>query len=413
MPQGREVIEEHFGVERFLQQWNELFDERVAGAEASHVVPGPMTAQTASIAINAMSVGGEMTGIGHHARNLVNALATTDADDRYLVLTSADDLVPADGRFRRRSADATGPMWEQLQLPELLADCGADLYHNPAFGLPVVKSCPSVATVHDCIPRLFPEYAPPWLRDFFQRWAPTWMRQADHIICVSEHTRRDITHLYGTDPERISVVYQCADDAYRPVTDEARLARVRARYGIDRPYVLCVGRVELRKNVVGLLRAFEALQSSYGDDLLLVLAGPRADDAHDPTGKLPAEGKQGATIVTGYVPTEDLAALYSGGEVFCYPSFYEGFGIPVLEAMQCGAPVVTSRVSSLPEVGGDAPLYVNPYDPGHIAHALRRVLEDERLRAEMRRRGLARAEQFSLRRFGAGTAEAYQRALAS
>ena len=206
---GREVVCEHFPLDRFVEQWNALFAERVEGAAGRRWFrPGAPPASrpdTPRIAINAMSVGGEMTGIGHHTKSLLRALATTGAQQQYLLLTGGEGVAPADERFRRW-AQAEGPAWEQLELPELLAEGGVDLYHNPAFGLPVVKRCPYVATVHDCIPRLFPEYAPAWLREFFQDWAPPWLRLADRIICVSEHTRHDVIHLYGVDPERISVV---------------------------------------------------------------------------------------------------------------------------------------------------------------------------------------------------------------
>ncbi len=408
---GRETVREHFGIDRFVAEWNELLQERAHGGSrrSARTPAAGSPSEPAAIFINAMSVGGEMTGIGHHARNLVRALGTTDAEQRYLLLTSSSDLTPDDDpRFRQVVPEPVGDDWEQFTLPELLAERAADVYHNPAFGLPVVKSCGYVCTVHDCIPRLFPEYAPAWLRDFFEHWAPTWMRLADHIICVSEHTRRDIIHLYGVHPARTSVVHQCADDIYRPVLDTLILQDTWARCGIDRPYILCVGRVELRKNVAGMMQAFEVLRHRWGDELLLVFAGPRDDDAHDPGGVLPPPGRHGNILVTGYLSSEDLAALYSGCEVFCFPSFYEGFGIPVLEAMQCGAPVVTSRVSSLPEVGGDAPLYASPYDAEEIAHRISAVLSDRQLRQDMSARGIERARHFSLERFGRETASVYE-----
>jgi len=171
--------------------------------------------------------------------------------------------------------------------------------------------------------------------------------------------------------------------------------------------------VELRKNVAGLLRAFEAVRAEHGDDLLLVFAGPRDADAYDPDGALPHRGRHGNVLVTGYVPSQDLAALYTGCEVFCFPSFYEGFGIPVLEAMRCGAPVVTSRVSSLPEVAGEAALYANPYDPDDIADKLLQVLTDSELREQMRQRGFAQAQRFSLQRCGEQTAAVYEKLAAA
>ena len=238
---GRSVVQEHFGIQRFLREWNDLFAERVRDAtRRPHLMSSGDSDSPPSVAINAMSVGGEMTGIGHYTRNLVNALATTDARQRYLLLTGGR-AAPRDSRFSDWNVDAPGAMWEQFELPELLAERSVDLYHNPAFGLPVVKTSRYVATVHDCIPRLFPQYAPAWLQEFFRHWAPTWMRLADHIICVSKHTKHDIMHLYGVDPDRVSVVHQCADPTYRPVIDVGRLAEVRARYG-NRPAVCAFGR---------------------------------------------------------------------------------------------------------------------------------------------------------------------------
>jgi glycosyltransferase involved in cell wall biosynthesis len=275
----------------------------------------------------------------------------------------------------------------------------------------VVKPCAYVATVHDCIPRLFPEYAPSWLADFFARQALTWLRLADHLICVSRHTAHDLQHLYGLPPERMTVVYQSVAEQLQPVADSARVGRVQGKFGIDGPYVLTVGRVELRKNARGLRQALEVLRAEF-PGLLLVWAGPREADAYDPEGILPVAGRQGPVVVTGYVTEAELAALYTGAAVFCFPSFYEGFGRPVLEAMQCGAPVVTSRVSSLPEVGGEACLYVSPQDPEEIAAALRRVLTDGALRAELVAAGRQRAAEFTAARQGRETWAVYERVLA-
>jgi glycosyltransferase involved in cell wall biosynthesis len=352
-----------------------------------------------------------MTGIGHHAANLLSALATTHSDVQYTALCAeaTADRPWASSNVRSLPVRVTGPLWEQLELPTLLQEHEIDVYHNPAFGLPVVKTTRLVCTVHDCIPRLFPQYAPGWLRDFFEHWAPSWLRLADHIICVSEHTRHDITHLYGIDPAKTTVIYQTANAALGPVEPSERVEAVKRRLGIDAPYVLCVGRVELRKNVAGMLEAFRLLRSRSAAPLMLVLAGPRDDDAYDPQGILPPVGRSGDVLVTGYVSSEDLAALYSGCEVFCFPSFYEGFGIPIVEAMQCGAPVVTSRVSSMPEIGGSAGRYVDPYDPQSIAETIAHVMADRDLRDQMVAAGLHRARDFSPGRFAAETEAAYRR----
>ncbi|MEN6344189.1 MAG: glycosyltransferase family 1 protein [Armatimonadia bacterium] len=363
------------------------------------------------IVINACSVTGAATGIGNYTRNLVSALSQTAGQQQYIALRShrGEGSESQGGQLREHVVDTRAPLWEQLQLPNLLHDLKAQVYHNPAFGLPVVRTVPQVCTVHDCIPRLFPEYAPPWLRHFFEHWAPVWLRGADHIICASAHTRHDVEHLYGITPSRLSVVHQAADGAYQPVRDPARLEALMVRYGIDAPYVLYVGRIELRKNVAGLLAAFREVRKRVARPLMLVMAGPSEPGTYDPEGVLPPEGRSGDVLVTGYVPTSDLVSLYSGCAVFCLPSFYEGFGIPVLEAMQCGAPVVTSRVSSLPEVGGNACLYVDPYDSVSIADGLECVLGDDVARECMREAGLERSREFSLDRFALQTAAVYQR----
>lgn len=353
-----------------------------------------------------------MSGIGHYTLCLLRALLQCREREALSLVGDGHlaTLVSAE-RGDRVLAPASPPgLWEQLQLPELLADEGVDLYHNPAFGLPLLRACRYVATVHDCIPRLFPELASPALCRFFEQWAPAWLQRADHLICASEHTKRDVTHLYGVPPEMMSVVYQAAGEVFRPAPPQAVL-NARKRYGLDRPYLLVVGRVELRKNIEGVLQAFSRLRSTDLPPHLLVLAGPRDADAHDPHGLLPPEGRHGDVVVTGYVPDAELAALYSGASLFCFPSFYEGFGRPVLEAMACGAPVVASRTSSIPEVGGEACLYINPYDHEDLARQAYRVLSDGALRARLSAAGQARAAAFTLERMGRDTLGVYHRLL--
>ncbi|MEN6642402.1 MAG: glycosyltransferase family 1 protein [Armatimonadia bacterium] len=366
------------------------------------------------IVLNAGSIGNTgMSGIGHYTAALTRGLSRCRTTESFTLVGDPEALRPlmSLSNYDRAFLPIPGAdLWEQLELPELLLAEGADVYHSPAFGLPLIKSCRYVATVHDCIPRLFPELASPWLCRFFQQWAPLWLERADHVICDSQHTCRDLTHFYGLPPEKMTVVYQAVNEVFQPAAPEAIIA-VRKRYGLDRPYVLVVGRVELRKNVAGMLRAFQLLRETDIDRPLLVLAGPRDADVHDPEGILPPDGRHGEIVVTGYVPDAELAALYSGASAFCFPSFYEGFGRPVLEAMSCGVPVVASRTSSVPEVGGDACLYVNPYDAEDIAQALYRVLTQDDLRRALVTAGLARAADFTLERMGRDTMAVYHQVM--
>jgi glycosyltransferase involved in cell wall biosynthesis len=347
------------------------------------------------VLINALAAGSQWTGIGQYVTWLVGALGGCAHPADLFVLTPREGQVPVPAGFHRLFAHPSTPLWEQLSLPALLEDHHIDVYHNPAFGLPVVKPCALVCTVHDCIPRLFPDLVTPRLRDFFARWAETWVQLADHLICVSEHTKHDFVHLYGADPERCTVIYQDVPPCFRPLEDRSPVEAVKAKFGLNKPYILFVGRVELRKNVPRLIEAFRRLQQEEGERWLLVLAGPKDPDAQDPHRELPNVGRHGDAVVTGFVSDEDLVALYNGAEVLCFPSLYEGFGRPVLEAMRCGTPVITSRVSSLPEVGGDAPQYVNPYVAGEIAVALAEVLTVEELSGHMGIQGTKQASMFS------------------
>ena len=412
---GRELVRQHFGLGPFLNAWDCLMREQARSPRGAISIPARIAASAPPrglrIAINALSAAGTPTGIGHYSATLCNSIAELDVDHEFLLIRGpGESLLKSDPRVREVVIEHPDPMWEQLQLPPLLEELEVDVYHNPAFGLPLVKTCALVCTVHDCIPRLFPEYSPPWLEGFFRRWAPLWTSLADKIVTDSMHTSHDLLHLYGVPGGKSQVVYQAADPALQRVANGKLVAAVLRRYGIDKPYLLCVGRVELRKNVAGLLQAFRLLRERLGDGLALVFAGPKDADAYDPDGVLPSQGRSGDVIVTGYVPTEDLAALYTGAEVFCFPSFYEGFGRPVLEAMQCGAPVVTSPISSLPEVGGEAAVYANPYDPAALARTVETVLTDTRLRDDLRARGYARAAEFTPERAAKDMISVYEQA---
>jgi glycosyltransferase involved in cell wall biosynthesis len=363
---------------------------------------------TLHIAINALAGNSQWTGIGQYTTSLVDAISRTDSPHRFHLLSSSP-RAPGSANTQVLLADPRSPAWEQLQLPTLLADHHIEVYHNPAFGLPIVKPCPCVCTVHDCIPRLFPDLVTPALREFFAQSALAWVRLADHLICVSEHTKHDFIHLYGADPKRCTVIYQRVPDYFRPLEDETLVTAVKAKYGIDKPYLLCVGRVELRKNIPRLVYAFQRLLAQEGPHWQLVLAGPKDADAQDPAHELPAVGKVGEVIVTGFVPDEDLVPLYNGALALCFPSLYEGFGRPVLEAMQSGTPVLTSRVSSLPEIGGEAALYVNPYDLDDLTEALMRVIADPGLRAELREKGLDQAQRLTQNDYGQQLVKVYEK----
>ncbi len=280
--------------------------------------------------------------------------------------------------------------WEMLRRPP-------DLLFVPAHVLPLVHPRRSVVTIHDLGFLSHPE-AHTRGQNLYLRWSTRHnARAAAHILADSEATRRDLVRHYRTPPEKITVVYPGRDESLAPVTDPAALAAVRRRYGLTGPYLLYVGTLHPRKNLLRLLRAFHRLRPA-ARNLQLVLAGKKGWLYDEIFAQVRDLGLGDRVLFPGYVPAEDLPALLGGATAFVYPSLYEGFGFPVLEAMACGTPVVCSNVSSLPEVAGDAALLVDPLDVEALASALARVVDDEGLRRELRARGFEQVRRFSWRR---------------
>ena len=295
--------------------------------------------------------------------------------------------------------------------------------------MPYWPGIPSLLTVYDLIPVRYPAYSSPRAR-FFIRWMTRLaLRAARHVIAISEFTRRDFMAEFGLRPEQITAIPLAADPAFQPQPPEA-IAAVRARYDLPERFVLYLGSNKPHKNLTRLVEAWQMADGRWQmANCKLVIAGawderyPEARELADSSGantstkngQLPASSFQ-LPIWLGPVPEADLPALYSAATAFVFPSLYEGFGLPVLEAMACGTPVICSNTSSLPEVAGDpsagsgpsAALLVDPLDTAALADALRLVLTDDGLRAELRRRGLARAARFTWQQTAAATLAIYR-----
>jgi glycosyltransferase involved in cell wall biosynthesis len=282
---------------------------------------------------------------------------------------------------------------------------GAELFHATEHLLLPLRSLPTVLTVHDLIFRHLPKHHKPLNRWYLNLTMPLYCRRADHIIAVSEHSKRDLISIYGIAAKKITVVYEAAAPSFRPQTPQ-KVAAVRTRYGLPERYLLFVGTIEPRKNLTRLLIAFESL---YADGLVggLVIVGQRGWLYDDFFARLEESPVRGAVLLPGYVPDDDLPAFYAGAQALVLPSVYEGFGLPVLEAMACGTPTVASNASSVPEIGGDAALYFDPSDVEAAVDVIRRLLRDGSLRDEMRERGLIQAARFSWQRAAAETRAVY------
>ena len=339
-------------------------------------------------------------GIGTYIRNLLRHLARIDRDTEYVLLCSQADLnVPAQLGDNFRAVHEPSPNYsirEQIHVPWVLFREKPDVFHAPHYVLPPAVPCPSVVTIHDCIHLRFPQYLPNRFAHAYARasmWAA--VKRSDRILTVSEASKRDILHYFNVRPDKIVVVPNALDERFGTTPNEADIARVRERYQLDHQFVLYAGNIKPHKNLVRLIEAFEGLRRDGFEDLKLLIIG-------DEISKWPAlrhavhKYKLHKHVrFLGFLSDETLAALYRLAAVFVFPSLYEGFGLPPLEAMASGTPVVTSNLSSLPEVAGDAAILVNPYDPLAIREGIKRVLTDPALRAELVRKGLARAREFS------------------
>lgn len=376
------------------------------------------------IAINAALAGPNATGIGTYASALVRALPRVDGGQHdYTVFVgarlapespeSADSL---DARLHQHVVSPGGAaqrlLWENWGCGRAARAARADVLHSTSSYLPWPPACPAVLTVHDLAIYRYPAAFKPANRTLGRWLFERALRRATALIAPSQATRDDLVELLGVTPERISVIPEAADTLFAPVNDPDELARVRQRYQLERPYVLSVGTAEPRKNLVRLLAAFAACERSLpvAHELVLVgrqgwLTGPLEQVARP----LLASGR---LRVLGYVPRADLPALYSGAATFAYPSVYEGFGLPVLEALACGAPVLTSNRSSLPEVAGDAALLVDPDSTAAVAAGLRHLLVEDALAADLRRRGPLRAGRFTWDAAARATLAVYAQAVA-
>lgn len=282
---------------------------------------------------------------------------------------------------------------------------GADLYHATEHLLMPLRDIPSVLTVHDLIFHLFPEHHKRLNYWYLNLTMPLYCERVSYIIAVSQSTKKDIHRLYGVPDGKVTVVHEAADERYSPVS-AAVVAAIRAKYGLPTKYVIFVGTVEPRKNLV---RLFDALEHLHRQDrgLPLVLVGSRGW-LYEPILRRIENMPEGSIVQLGYVPEEDLPPLYAAAEFSVQPSLYEGFGLPVLELMACGTPVICSSSSSLTEVGGEAAAYFDPTSTDDMAAAIDRLHSSKELRLQLSRDGLEHAHKFSWKRAAQETISVYR-----
>ncbi len=339
-------------------------------------------------------------GIGTYIRNLLRQLARLDRQTEFVVLCHPDDregLGSLGENFRPVPETSKNySISEQIRIPLALMREQVTLFHAPHYVLPPLVPCRSVVTIHDCIHLMFPQYLP---NRFALAYARTSIelaaRRATRIMTVSESSKRDILRFVDVKPDKIDVIYNAFDERFGVEPREEDVVRVRERYQLHDEFVLYAGNVKPHKNLERLIEAFDLVRKRGLDHLKLVLIGDEISKYAGLRRAVHQHQLHKYVRFLGYLPEETLAVMYRLAGVFVFPSLYEGFGLPPLEAMASGTPVVTSNVSSLPEVAGDAAVLVDPYLPQAIADGIHTVLTDETLRRSLRQKGLARAAQFS------------------
>ena len=347
-------------------------------------------------------------------RCLTEALLAVAPEHEYLLILPPNAVDSIDtSRANAEKIAAEIPYYslrEQMQIPSILRRHGVDLLHAPHFNVPLVCPCPRVVTIHDVIYLACREDLPSAAgRLYYKGMMSAAVRLARRIITDSNFSRDQIRRFFKADRD-IEVVYPAVDSSFQSVSDPARLQAVQRRYGIRNDYILYTGIFKPRKNHAGLLRAFRVFLD-LGGDATLVIAGPMKE-GEEQLRRMAQELKiSDRVILTGFVDESELPALYSGARVYACPSLYEGFGFTLLEAMACGVPVVSSAESSLPEVGGAAPLYADARNPLRFGDALYRAFTDLQLRRVLVEKGYVNVRRFGWRSTALQTLTVYRRAV--
>lgn len=368
------------------------------------------------IGIEGRTLQQERYGVARYLLNLLREWIKIDSGDQFVVYLSKPiellefsapnleyKVIPLP-RFLPSVA------WRHFLLPLSMWKDKVDLHFSPSYFLPLFQVCPCVVVVHDITFRVHPEW---FIMDRRFRYDKIFwgkVRKADRIITVSEHSKSDIVNYLDVDPEKVIVIYEAADERFCPVEDRESLKGVRVKYGLEENFIFTIGSIHTRRNLERLIEALCMVKGKLGKVPVLLIVGIPAPFSPPVDIQEIARscGLEKRVVHIPYVPEEDLLLLYNACDFFVYPSLYEGFGLPVIEAMACGKPVACSRATSLPEVAGEAALYFDPLDTESMAEAIEKLLLDDKLRGELGRAGLRRASSFSWRRAAKETLEVFR-----
>lgn len=351
------------------------------------------------VAIDAQTTLGQKTGFGFYVENLTRALQKITGPDQFELL------------YPDQLEDLTTPQrlwWDQVTISRLARKKNVDLLHQPAFSAPILYSGKKIVTIHDVI-SLFYSNIPFFSRQYYSKWMPFSYHFADHFITISHHSKNDIVSKLTINPDRITVINLAADVKYHLKPSKSDVDKVLRKYHISRPYLLNVGTINPRKNLEFLVRVFAEAKQKFNLPHKLIIVGKKGWHYDRLFQLVLSRGLVKDIIFTGYVDDDDKPALYHDADAFLFPSIYEGFGLPPLEAMTCATPVISSNTSSLPEVMGNGGILLDPTNEASWIEAIGGVLTNKSLASELATKGRRQAASFSWDRCAKETLDVYRR----
>lgn len=372
-----------------------------------------------NLAWNTMLLKQNLSGIGNYIERILYEFEKEDIKNNLLLFGSENEY-----DYRKINLESNTSLtnsifskkkflrvlWEQIFLPIKAKKNNINLIHCPAHVVPLMSSMKTIVTIHDLAFKLFPETFKWQNRSYLNFIVPLSIKKADKVIAVSKNTKKDIIREYNVNPNKIKVIYNGVDEKYRRINDDEIINKIKEKYKLPKDFILYLGTLEPRKNIERLIKGFNKTKKN---NIKLVIAGGKGwlyDDVFKLVKKLNLEEK---VIFTGYIDEKDIVLLYNAATLFVYPSLYEGFGLPPLEAMACGTPVITSNLSSLPEVVGDAAITVNPNNVKDLIEAIDKVLNNKELQRKMIQKGLKRANKFTWKNTARETIKVYKEVLNS
>ena len=352
------------------------------------------------------------TGIGTYTYQLINNLNKIDKKNNYSIFLPEGSSLDLGNNFKIESLKSTSKdnFWEEVKVPNLLKDSNMELYHVPQNGVGLSNniSCLKAITLHDIIPLRMPETVSDRYLNIFNNELPNIINNSQGILTVSEFSKQDIAKEFNFPKEKIFVTHLAAEDIYKPLNKNTCRKIILNKYGIDKDFILYVGGFSPRKNIIGIIEAFSLLKSNLKRNLKLVITGKKGISYERYKNRADELGLSDSVIFTGFIPLNDLPIFYNASKLLIYPSFYEGFGLPPLEAMACGTPVIASNVTSLPEICGDSAILVDPSNIDSISYSIENILNDPILKDNLIKKGLLKSSNYSWENTAIDTIDAYK-----